>query len=104
MCVYYSNHTFCLLILDYKVNENLRTVNETVEEVITQYERGMKGENLTERQRESGVKDAEIMYWIEQSKETSNGTLVELSDETRIRAEAYEKMNPFLKMIGWFGL
>lgn len=76
-------------------------MNETVAEVIKQYERGIKGENLTELQRESGVKDTEIMYWIERAKENSNGTSVESSDEGRIRSEAYEKMNPFLKMMGW---
>lgn len=77
----------------------MRTVERTRSDVIRIYKHGTSGKDVTSLQRESGVKDMEVQYWIQQSVKGVSSALkklpVTLTDDSIVHL-----LNPFLTWKG----
>lgn len=77
----------------------MRTVEGTRSDAIRIYKHGTSGKDVTSLQRECGVKDMEVQYWIQQSAKGVSSALkklpVTLTDESIVHL-----LNPFLTWKG----
>lgn len=89
----------------------MRLVSETRKEVIEQLTDGEAGIDVSLRQRNSGVKDAEATYWIEGGKDESKDLGSEMQDMLTVEERENlppqhlspnDKINPYLNLEGMY--
>ena len=83
---------------------DMRTREETLDEIIQQFRDGIKGTNIQKRQTETGVKDSNLTYWLEnhtQRESLLNKMGVDPSGLTDItELQIIEVINAFFSLTG----